>query len=131
MDDKCEICFSEDISKKCKDDEGKSRKQGEFWRPTTSNCEECTCDSGITKCRPIECTVEPTCNDPRAVAGICCPICPSKSAITEVNLFATCVSSIEMHFSCELRALLRGSIYSLWPYKHITAVRSWRRRLND
>ncbi|XP_038068738.1 zonadhesin-like isoform X3 [Patiria miniata] len=61
--------------KKCKEGDGTTRNPGEFWRPT--NCEECTCDAGMTQCRPITCDTEPTCNDPQSVSGICCPVCPT------------------------------------------------------
>ncbi|XP_022082453.1 zonadhesin-like [Acanthaster planci] len=72
-DDCCPKCAS-DI-RKCKDADGMAHSQGEYWRP--SNCEECTCDSGMTQCRPITCDAELTCNDPQPVAGLCCPVCPT------------------------------------------------------
>ncbi len=76
-DECCPKCKA-DVLKKCKDSEGKSRKQDEVWRPKDNNCEECSCDSGMTMCSPIECTADTTCNNPRTEAGNCCPVCPGE-----------------------------------------------------
>lgn len=84
--------------KKCTDDGGLLRSDGETWAETP--CMHCMCSNGVLSCAIMDCAA-PMCDDYVVPEGACCPVCsPHVSVECDAVRCASCEHPIWMEDEC-------------------------------